>query len=502
MRLRLLLAASLATATLGAQTPDTTATTPVAPATVPSSVPSTPSQRPLTLEDAVALALDKNFDLKIQRLTTDGATDSLIIADSAYDPTFSLSTARTYSQSTDGVTSQTGLDTRIGASQKIVTGATLNASGSLDRTHSRPSLASSLNPAYNSDVSLSVRQPLLRGFGTAVNRAAIERAKLGVSIANLDLKDSVLATIRNVESAYYTLAFARAQLDVRRFSLEVAEKLVSENRTRVSVGASIDLEVLQSEVGVANARRALLQAEQTAQNAEDSLVALINPFQFAVTPGPVVLPELGAISVSFDRSYKLARDQAPDLASSQLSIEQLKLDANVAKKNQLPTLDVGAALGYNTRKDNAGEAASDVWGSDGYNWQLDATVSLPWGLRADKARYRQALTSLNREQLRLQQLDQSILVQVRSAIRAVETNDEAVRIAALATKLSEQQFEAENARNQNGRSTFRAVQEAKEDLDSARISELQARLALRNALADLSRLEASSLTRYRINLEQ
>ncbi|WP_138223119.1 TolC family protein [Nibricoccus aquaticus] len=504
MRLRLLLAASLATAALRAQTPDTTGTTPVAPApaTVPSTVPATPSVRPLTLDEAVALALDKNFDLKIQRLATDSAGDSLIIAESAYDPTLSLTTARSYSQSIDGVTSQSGLDTRIGASQKIATGATISGSGSLDRSSSRPSLSSSLNPVFNSDVSLSVRQPLLRGFGTTVNRAAINRAKLGVSIANLDLKDSVLATIRSVESAYYTLAFARAQLDVRRFSLEVAEKLVSENRTRVSVGSAIDLDVLQSEVGVANARRALLQAEQTARNAEDNLVALINPFQFAVTPGPVVLPELGAITVSFDRSYKLARDQAPDLASTQLSIEQLKLDAAVAKKNQLPTLDVGAAFGYNARKNNAGEAASDVWGSDGHNWQLDATVSLPWGLRADKARHRQALSTLNREQLRLQQLDQSILVQVRSAIRAVETNDESVRIAALATKLSEEQFEAENARNQNGRSTFRAVQEAKEDLDTARISELQARLALTNALADLSRLEASSLTRYRINLDQ
>jgi outer membrane protein len=494
MRARFLSALLVFTAALQAQTP------PPASALAPAAT--TPSPRPLTIEDAVALALEKNYDLKIQRLTTDSATDSLIIADAAYDPTLSLGATRSYSQSTDGVTSQSTLDTRIGASQRVVTGGTISGSGSLDRSRSRPTLTSRFNPVYNSDVVLSVSQPLLRGAGTAVNRANIERARLGITRANYDFKDSVLSTVRNVESAYYDLAYARAQLDVRRFSLEVAEKLLEENRTRRDTGTAIELDVLQAEVGLANARRALLQAEQTAKNAEDSLLSLINPFQFDVAPGPVVLPDIGAVTVSFDRSYKLTRDQAPELASTQLSVEQLKLDASVAKNNQLPTLDLDAGLGYNARKSSAGEATADVWGSDGYNWQVGATVNLPWGLRADKARYRQALTSVNREQIRLQQIDQSLLIQVRSAIRAVETNDESLRIAILATKLSEEQFEAEKARNDNGLSTFRRVQEAKEDLDTARISELQAKVTLHNALADLARLEASSLTRYRINLAQ
>jgi outer membrane protein len=464
--------------------------------------PAPATARPLTLEDAVALALNKNFDLKIQRITTDSAQDTLIIADAAFDPSLSISAERTYSQSTDGVTSQTGMDTRIGASQPLVTGGTISGSGSIDRTRSRPSLTSSINPVYNSDVLLQVRQPLLQGAGIAANRAAINRAKIGVTRANYDFKDAVLSTIRSVESAYYELSFARSQLEVRRFSLEVAEKLLEENRTRRDVGTAIDIDVLLSEVGVANARRALLQAEQTVHNTEDALLALINPFEFSVSPGPLVLADISSVSVSFDRSYKLAREQAPELASSQLFVEQLKLDATTAKKNQLPVLDVGAAFGYNARERSYRRAASDVWGSDGYNWQVDATLSLPWGLRAEKARYRQALSAVNREQIRLQQIDQDVLIQVRAAIRSVETNDESVRIAILATKLSEEQFNAEKARYDNGLSTFRRVQEAKEDLDNARITELQAKIVLRNALADLARLEASSLTRYRINLAQ
>ena len=481
-------------ASLCAQTPAP------APNPTPAPAPTTTTPRVLTLDDCVALALNKNFDLKIQRLSTDNARDSLIIADAVYDPALEASAARSYAQSRDGVTSQSGFDTRIGASQNLITGGRISTSAAIDRTRSRPFLTGTLNPVYNSDVTLSVRQPLLKNAGLAANRANIDRAKLGVTRAGYDLKDQVLITIRDVESAYYNLAFARAQLEVRRFSLEVAERLSSENRERRTAGNAIDLDVLQADVGTANARRALLQAEQNVRDREDLLISLINPFDFAVAPGPLTLSELGPIKVSFDRSYKLARDQAPALASSNLTIEQSKLDVLVAKKDRLPILDVGAALGYNAREDTYRRAASHTWLSQGYDWQVDATLSFPWGLRADKARYRQALSGLSRDQLRLQQLEQDLLVDVRFAVRTVETNDESVRIAALATRLSADQYEAEKSRFDAGLSTFRRVQEAKEDYDTSRISELQAQVTLRNALADLARLEASSLGRYKISL--
>jgi outer membrane protein TolC len=511
MRLRFFAALLLAPISLHAQTPappPANVAPSVAPATqpIPNVAPQSPataaatSARPLTLEAAIALALDKNFDLQIQRLATDSARDTLVIADAVYDPAFNASAARFQVQDTDGVTSQSGYDTRLGVSQNLLTGGSVSATGAIDRSRFRPPLTAGLNPVYNSDVTLSVRQPLLKNFGLAANRATIDRARLGVARADYDLQSAVLFTIRGVESAFYDLAFARAQLDVRRFSLEVAQKLLDENKARRDAGAAIELDVLQAEVGVANARRALLQAEQTARNTEDNLLALINPFAFAVAPGPLVLPALGAVKVSFDHSYKLARDHAPDLVSTQLAVEQLKLDALVARNNRRPDLEVGATLGYNAREDSYGRAASEVWGSDGYNWQLDATVTLPWGLRADRARHRQALSALNRQELVYRQVDQDLLVQVRASIRAVETNDESMRIAALATTLSAKQFELEKSRYDAGLSTFRRVQEAQEDLDNARINELLAQLTLRNALADLARLEASSLTHYRVSL--
>lgn len=460
----------------------------------------------LTLDVCVARALDKNFDLEIQRTVTESARASVVIAEADYDPDLQLSLRTSGSrnpntETTSGlVTSHAqGRESQLSVSQKLVTGATVTASGALDRGTSSPS-RSSLNPAYDSDVSLSISQPLLRGRGASYNRAAIERARLGVNRADDDFKGAVLDLVRAVERAYYSVGFAREQLAVRAFSLEVAGQLFDENTSKRNAGVVTDLDVLQAEVSVANARRNLLTAEQAVHDAEDNLLALIGQFSFDETLGQIGIGEIDVPAPSFDRSYRLARENRPDYASSVAFIEQLKIDARVAASDRQPSLAVGGAAGYNAREGSAYRATDEIWDGDGYEWQLNATLSFPWGLRAENSRYSQSLISLRREETRLRQLDQNIVVEVRAAIRAVETNRESVSISAQATELSRRQYELEKARYDAGLSTFRRVQESQEDFDNARVAELQARVNLRTALADLDRLDGSSLERYRIVL--
>lgn len=468
----------------------------------------------LSLDECVARALDKNFDLRIQRFGTASAKESLTIAKAAFDPALELTTRRFHSRSpnttsfldsegniiTSAQASSDGDATSLGVNQLLPTGTRIAVGRTLDRSKSTPS-RSSPNPAYDSDVTLSVRQPILQGAGTRLTRAAVERAKLGVTLANLDLRGSVLTIIRNVETAYYNLAFSREQLNVRRFSLEVAEKLLEENRSRRATGVATDLDVLQAEVGVANARRNVLLADEEVHNREDALLSEIEPFGFNQPLGDILLGEDPTPAIDAEQSYRIARDNTPEYESSRTLIQQLKIDSNVAKQNRLPILDVGGNVGYSAHEDSYRSAASRAWDGKGYNWQVDATLSFPWGLRAERARYRQSINNLNREEVRLQQIEQNILLEVRSAVRSVQTSQESLRISALATELSRRQYDLEKARYDAGLSTFRRVQEAQADFDNARVSELQARVTLRGALADLSRIEGSSLQRYKIQLQ-
>ena len=473
---------------------------------VPSSVPgpaAVTSAPELTLEQCIARALQKNFDLEIGRYNPQIAKDEITVAGAGYEPTLSVTGSHGRSvlgaNGSNGSFSSTNSDLRAGVSQRLYTGTTVSASSQFDRGVTDPALINA-NPAYNADLTLSVRQSLLSGFGTAVNRAFVNRAKIGLTRANLDFKAQALDVIQNTENAYYNLVFAREQMNVRKLSLELANRLYEESKTRRDTGVATNLDVLQAEVGVANARRNSLLAEQEVKDSQDYLLSQISQFELDSDVGNVHFTEIEETTPIFASSYLMAKQNQPDYLSSQAAIDQLKLDLVVAKDATKPDLSVGAAIGLNGNRGSGHDAFNDAFERQNHSWQVDFAFNYPWGQASDKARYRQSLATLNREQTRLRQLEQSIEVAVRSAVRSVETSQASVKIAGLSSSLSQKQYELEKARFDAGLSTSYRVLESQTDLDTARVSELQAKVTLHNAIAALHRIEGSSLQRYSVAL--
>lgn len=471
------------------------------------SAPATGAAPELTLAQCITRALQKNFDLEIGRYSPQIAQDSIESAKAGFDPTLSLTSSRSFTQqpsslsTLDGSASPTSATstTRLAVNQRIATGATVGLSTRLNRS-STNSIFNTLNPAYNADATFSISQPLLRGLGSSVTQAGIERAKIGLQRANLDFRTQALNVIQNTENAYYNLAFAREQLTVRNFSLALANRLYDEAKTRRDTGVATNLDVLQAEVGIANARRNVILSEQSVKDRQDALLALIGQFELDSAVGTVRFAEVSGATPVFASSYAMAKASQPDYLSSVAAIEQLQLDLHLAKNAKLPTLSIGGALGYSGRQGSADAAYRQIPDLDGYTWQVDLSLTMPLGFRGDKAAYRQSLATLNRERVRLRQLEQGIEVQVRSAVRSVETNLESVKIATLASHLSERQYELEKARFDAGLSTSRRVLEAQNDLESNRVNELSAKVTLHTAIAALHRLEGSSLQRYAVTL--
>lgn len=458
----------------------------------------------LTIEEAIQRALKRNFTLEANRFNPQIAADQIDIAQSANLPSFSFSTSRGITRTaqngaTLGTKIETG-DTRLSVSEIFPTGTTASVSTKLDRTET--SYASAVNPAYNADLTVSLRQPLLAGAGLEVNRAPIQRARIGLERANLTYQASVLSVIQSTENAYYTLAYAREQLEVRNFTLSLAQRLLDEAQTRRQTGVATDLDVLQADVGVANARRGVLLAQQDVKDSEEALLALIGQFELDAPIGRVTLPAAVAALPTFASSYDAAKRHQPDYLAAKMALDQLQLDARVAKSNRLPDVSVGGAVGFDSFASTSNRRAIDsALDRDSTAWQLDLRVELPWGQKADRARYRQALAALSQQEITVRSLEQNIEVQVRAAVRAVETNAESVKISAQARELSEKQYELERARFDAGLSTSYRVLQVQNDLETAKVNELQAKVALRNSYTALYRLEGSALQRYGITLE-
>lgn len=183
-----------------------------------------PAAPELTLEECIKRALAKNFDLEIGRYAPQIAKDDIDVAKGAYETQLSLTGSAGGVK--NGTTTTNTRDVRVGVTQQLYTGTTLSASSQLDRTSLNPALT--LNPAYDADLTLGIRQSLLRGFGYGVGHARVDRAKIGLNRANLDYKAQALDVIQATENAYFNLAYAREQLLVRNFSLALAQRLYDE----------------------------------------------------------------------------------------------------------------------------------------------------------------------------------------------------------------------------------------------------------------------------------
>ncbi len=459
---------------------------------------------PVTLQNCVALALARNFTVRTQYFNIFESVDSVEVQKAAFEPVFGFNANREVTQEASNQTvyqvPYEAYDTAaLSLNDTLVTGGTLSAGYSLVRTDLNPAYGE-LNPSYASSVSISVAQPLLQGAGTDYNRAALERARLGVRISNLNFKSTVLTMIYNVETTYYNLLYQREQYNVQEEELKQAQQLLDENTIRRQTGTLTDLDVMNAKAGVAQAQNQLILDRQMVQNSEDGLLALLGDRQFKSAVGSIDFPEVAEPDVSFDRSYKLARDEGPNLALAQAAIDQYKLDALKAKRNTLPLLNVNGGLGYSSFAANAGQSVTGPW--NGYNWTAGVTLSIPWGMHANKALYHQAMSQVRIEEVAYDQADQNLVVYVRQAVRGVQTSVESVRSSAENTKFATKAYELTKAQFDAGLATSYLVLQSQNTLETARVSELQAKVNLLSAIANLRFLEGSSLQLYRINLPE
>lgn len=470
--------------------------------------------REFTLEEAVALSLQKNFGLRIQAVTRDNAKANVEIQEAGFDPTLTANVTRSVNQSAsttsrlDGTAAQgprndnTVMRAGVNLPKISATNATIGLSTNVSKAATN-SVNSLFNPAYNNGVSATLNQPLFRDFGRKAALAALDSARLGFSIANINYKGTVLNTVSTTENLYYNLVASREALRIAQLTLESSQRLFDENKARRSTGVMTDLDVLSAEVGVARARNTLVQREQAVRDAEERLLNQINATGLDTRIGPVAFSPYAEGSPSFATSYKLARDFYPDTLSQEQTIKQLEISLDTARRNLKPNLDLVASLGYSARTTNANyqQAIANLPNDHGNNWSLALNYSMPWGQHADKARERQATNSVTSAKLRLEQLEAQLMLDVRLAVRAVETNLVSVEIAAKATELASRQYDQQKARFDAGLSTSRVVLQFQDDLENARIAELQAKLALRRAVAELRRLEGTSLQRFRLPAE-
>ncbi|HYL74377.1 MAG TPA: TolC family protein [Bryobacteraceae bacterium] len=125
-----------------------------------------------------------------------------------------------------------------------------------------------LNPSVAPILGFSVQHNLLRGFGTAVNGRTITVSKINVQTSELSFKSQVIGIVVNVLNLYYGLAAAIEDVKAKQSALDLSQTLYEDNKKQVQIGSLAPLDITNAESQVAANRRDLLISQTTQQQQE------------------------------------------------------------------------------------------------------------------------------------------------------------------------------------------------------------------------------------------
>ena len=485
----------------------------------------------LTLEDAIARALERNLDIAVQRLNPLVVDLNLAQALSAYSPTFDTSLSTNSSTSP----SSTQLDggQRVVSDRKVInTGITQAVAWgggryTVDFNNNRNASTntfSSFNPSYRSSFQGSYTQPLLRGFRIDSTRQQIQVTRINRDIADIDLRQLLTNTVSSVQDAYWDLVYATGTLEVQRQALELAETLIRDNEARVEIGTMAPIEIVSARSEAAQRRQSLAQAEQNLATAELALKQLIvggtDDEYWAATLNPVDLPTLEVPPIDLEEAIRTALDERTDIARSRRQLDINNVNLSSLSNSRLPAVDlVGTyqlqgqggtrfnrtGLGGSVFQEipgGIGDAFNQLYDVDFPTWNIQLNVSYPLGQSAADAQYARARIQVQQVQAQLRQLGLQVATEVTNAVLQIQGIARRIEASTAARELATEQLAAEQSKFAAGLQTNFFVVQAQRDLATAQDTELRAILDQQKALVEFDRVQRTSLSGAGISIVQ
>ena len=468
--------------------------------------------RTLTLDECLQMALTNNFTIRIQQKTPAIVAYNLQGAYGVYDPTFNLGYNWNYEVSPGGFTTQ-GLQLvgRQGHSENGSAGLTgslpygLGYSLTARVGDSIDFSTNNLGRTISSGVTAELRQQLLRGFLQDNSRYTVEVAKRNLQSSEEGFTYQVMTVMNSVEATFYDLLYARENLAVQRQALELAEKLLAENKKRVEVGALAPLDEKQAESEAASRRSDLIAATFNVRNLQNTLVDLISG-DFRAWTEVEIVPNatLQAVPEILNRmdSWHTALEKRPDLKQIRSGLKVDELAERFRKNQALPSLELRGAYGHEAASETTyRNAFSTTKDGDFHNHSIGIVFSTPLGNRAARSSYRAAREQRVQSELEVQQKEQTIFVEIDNAISAIKSAYELVGSTKLAREFAEAALEAEQKKLENGKSTSFVVLQLQRDLTAARSAEISALTTYNKAVNSLAYREGRTLERRNIELK-
>lgn len=374
-----------------------------------------------------------------------------------------------------------------------------------------------INPFTTGNVNIQITQRLLQGFGTAVNNRNIRIARLGLKTTDLVFRQQVIQTVANVINLYWDLVSFNEDVRVKKQALALAEKLLSDNRKQVEIGTLAPIEIVRAEAEVARTQQDLTNSETRVLQQETLIKNAISRTGVAspavsearlVPTDSIKIPENEKIQPMQDL-VRTAFESRPDLEQTRVAIEQSKIGIAGDKSALKPSLDLTAAATNNglagdindipipgvapgtPRVANGsllgayGTVLRQIFGRNYPDYSVGFQLNIPLTNRQARADLANDLLRLRQQELRAQQLINSIRVDVQNALIGLQQARAAYQAAYKSRIFAEQTLDAEQKKYALGASTIFLVIQAQRDLATAQGTEVTSLSAYSRARTQL-----------------
>lgn len=485
----------------------------------------------LSLPECIQKTLKNNLGLAAEILTPQIAEAAVALAGEKFIPSLALSYSRqdnisaSYSFLDAAGTAVSTLQNDYSSqfSQVLPTGGTLSMS-LIGYKSDTTRQFQTINPRFGSTLRFNFSQPLLKDFGWKMSRREFILARNNRDMSEYNLSETMEEYVYRAKSAYWNLVYSRENLKVRRQSLKLARELLEKNKAEIEAGTLPPIEILTAQADVSTREADILEAEAMVRNSEDLLKTLMNLEAENTRAAslhiiPTDSPSVSKPDVDLDRALREAYENRPDLQAARVGMETSRFNLSYARNQTAPDLRLQASLwspgisGTQIIYENnnalsgkiigvipagGGQALKDAMDFRYKNWSLGLSLNIPLSTVFSRAFVAQADLALEQAQLRMKNQEQQIFLDIRTAVRAVETNYLRIQAYRVARENAAKKLEAEEEKLKVGLSTNYFILQYQRDLANAMTMELKAVVDYNVSLAGLYRAQGKGLEMERV----
>jgi len=397
------------------------------------------------------------------------------------------------------------------------------------------------SPLINSSLRLQLTQHLLQGFGFPANTRFIHIAKNNRELSDVAFRLQIIDTVDQIENIYWDLVYAYENARVQNESLSFAQKTLSDTKKQVEIGSLAPIENVRAQSTVAQDQQ-LVTLAQTNLQLEQLLMknALTRSLKDPRLATAEVIPT-SAVDIPAQEEVIPTEDLINDALRHRAELVETRIDLNsrdysnkAVRSALLPTLDAfayyaGSGLGGSQSSANlcsnqtpeqlllgfcagAGHVPPVGSTSIGGTWDqlvnstapdkgVGLQLNIPIRNRAAQAVQIRSELEYRQAQMRQQQIENQVGIEVRNAQYAVQQNRASVESAKAAVELGRQSLDAEQKKYQFGTSTNTLVLQYQSQLATAESTLVNATVAYEKSRIELDRATGTLLDHNGISVD-